>query len=131
MFDRPGVPAPRRGKGRGSVLVVEDEFLVALDLERQLLELGCEVMGPVASMRDARALVAAGAPDLVLLDVALLDGRSAPLAVELRRAGIPFLLITGYGEGHLEDEIFRDAARLDKPCDAGALHAVLGQLLPT
>lgn len=130
MFDRPGVPAPRRGKGRGSVLVVEDEFLVALDLERQLLELGCEVVGPVASMREARALVAAEPPDLVVLDVALLDGRSGPLAAELRRAGIPFLLITGYSDGHLEEEVLLAAPRLDKPCDAGALDAVLDRLLP-
>jgi DNA-binding LytR/AlgR family response regulator len=112
------------------VLVVEDEFLVALDLEAQLLDLGCEVLGPVPSMGEARKLMATQRPDAVMLDVALSDGRSGPLAGELRRAGIPFVVITGYGDGYIEEEVLRLAPRLDKPCMAEVLRAVLDRLLP-
>src|SRR5689334_8220047 len=79
------------------VLVAEDEFVVALDLEVGLRELGCEVVGPAASVAQALALVARERPDAALLDVALLDGNAAPAAEALRSAGVPFVLLTDHG----------------------------------
>jgi CheY-like chemotaxis protein len=130
MVEETGAPAPRHTGTRGRVLVVEDEFLVAIDIEGQLRALDCSVIGLVASMQEARSLIEATRPDLVVLDVALADGRSTPLARELRDAGIPFIITSGYGAGYLEEEIFRNAPRLDKPGDVDSLRLILDGLLP-
>lgn len=63
--------------GRPRILIVEDEGLVALDIERSLKEVGFEVVGKVASADEAMECAAATKPDLVLLDVNIhgdLDG---------------------------------------------------------
>ena len=74
------------------VLVVEDEFLIALDVEDALRELGCEVLGPVSTVAEAVALAVPAACDLAVLDVRLVDGSTAPLAIALQSRDIPFLV---------------------------------------
>jgi DNA-binding NarL/FixJ family response regulator len=57
-----------------SVLIVEDEGLIALDLAVLVEGLGYEVMGPVGSAKDAFALVVERPVDLALVDLNLADG---------------------------------------------------------
>ena len=60
------------GELRGRrVLIVEDEFLIALDIEDALAELGCEVLGPVPTVAEAMRLAEPGRCDLAVLDVRL------------------------------------------------------------
>jgi CheY-like chemotaxis protein len=80
-----------------AVLVVEDEFLVALDLTAVIEELGGVVIGPVTTVVDALALLqdcnAAGA----ILDANLLDRDVTPVAILLVEKGVPFVIHTGTG----------------------------------
>lgn len=78
-----------------SVLIVEDEILIAADLEQILVEGGFVVLGPCGSIDEARALLRQTRPDCALLDCDLFGASSAPLARELRESRIPFAFLTG------------------------------------
>lgn len=103
-------------KGR-AILVVEDEYLIALDIAQMLRERGAEVVGPVARLEDAIALVHKGTCiDGAVLDINLRGKKIYPLAEVLRNAGIPFVFATGYDLA-AEGSTFADVARLEKPVD--------------
>jgi two-component system, response regulator PdtaR len=70
------------------VLIVEDEAVVAFDLEYILRDLGCAPVPSVGSVADAFDAIATERPDVVLLDVRLSDGSSAPFATHLEAQGI-------------------------------------------
>ncbi|MCB4825104.1 HWE histidine kinase domain-containing protein [Roseicella aerolata] len=122
----PDAPPPR-------VLVVEDEALLALELETGLRELGCEVIGPARNLAEASRL-AASEPRLTaaVLDVNLGGGELVfPVADLLAARGVPYLLATGYGSaGPLEGRDAKAAAVLRKPYQRAALAAALAQALP-
>src|SRR5262249_43455384 len=65
---------------RPRILIVEDEAIIATDLQRRLNRLGCEVVGIVAFGEDAVRLATETQPDLVLMDINLqgeMDGTQA------------------------------------------------------
>jgi CheY-like chemotaxis protein len=111
------------------VLVVEDEFLLAMELEALLKEHGCEVLGPAPTVEWALALIYDGKPDLALLDVNLKGLRAAPVAAALRDRGVPFVLITGYGSEQLREAELRAAPRLDKPINSRDLRRAVARAL--
>jgi CheY-like chemotaxis protein len=83
-----------------SILIVEDEPLIAMMLEDFLETLGHKVVASCDSVDEALDHVAAGGFDVAILDVSLKDGRNVwPVADRLAAAGIPFVLATG---GHVE-----------------------------
>lgn len=78
------------------VLVVEDEGLVALEIETFLAGAGHEVVGTAADRAGALALARVERPDLALVDVRLANGDSGlDLAADLTALGVPVLLATG------------------------------------
>lgn len=81
--------------GGWRVLLVEDEFVLALGLSDVLLDLGAEPLGPVASVADALALIE-NVPemDAAVLDVNLGDEVVYPVADALLARGVPFLFST-------------------------------------
>ena len=83
------------------VLVVEDEYLVALEVESVLLDAGCIVVGPFASVEEGLAAAEVEDVDIALLDVNVAGEMVFPVAYLLERAGTPFLFVTGYGEAIL------------------------------
>jgi len=90
--------------GRRSILVVEDEAVVAEDLQHRLVELGYEVAGWAVSGEDAVRLAEETHPDLVLMDVRIrgeLDGIAAARAIR-ERVDIPLIFVTAMDEE--EDE---------------------------
>jgi DNA-binding response OmpR family regulator len=97
------------------ILVVEDEMLIAMLLEEMLEMLGCEVVGPAATLDEAVAAVPANRFDGALLDANLHGRDSSPVAEALREHGIPFILVTGYGRSDLEPTALRAAPRVRKP----------------
>jgi CheY-like chemotaxis protein len=106
------------------ILVVEDEMLVAMNIEDMLLALGHEVAGIAGRLVPALALATEGDFDLAMLDVNLAGETSFPVADVLRDRGIPFVFATGYGiDGIRED--YRAAPVLQKPFRAGELAAAL------
>lgn len=116
-----------------SVLIVEDEFLIADMLSDMVADMGMIVCG-VADTADGAVMSAAQAlPDVVLMDVRLKgqkDGVDAALAIYGARA-CPVVFITGSREPATVQRIRNDhpAALLFKPLNQSALRLVLEKLL--
>ncbi len=92
-------PAPYPAALRGRrVMVVEDELLVAMLIEETLLDCGCEVVGPFSTLETALHAAGEIAVHLAVLDVNLRGQRVYPVAEMLEARGIPFLLMSGYGQ---------------------------------
>ena len=109
------------------IMVVEDEFYIALDLKKTLEAFGVEVIGPFADVDDAFSDLKRQSPDCAILDVNL-SGRSVyDLARLLRERQVPIAFYTGYDQALLPTE-FADEARLEKPVDVEVLKAVIAQL---
>lgn len=114
-----------RGK---RVLVVDDEPIVAMDIEAALTDNGVEVVGPVGSIEGAQALIDAGGFEAALLDVNLGGRKVDELAAALTRLNIPFAFLTGYERKDLP-QAFRQAPMLAKPFSRAEVIAMLGELL--
>jgi DNA-binding NtrC family response regulator len=128
-----GSPVPRRpgGADRSSsrrILVVEDEFLVALLLQGELEALGFSIVGPFTSVTSGIEASRREDFDLAILDVNLGGEMVFPLADELSAHGVPFLFVSGYGEVVLPER-HRAAPRLAKPYDQTALAREIERLL--
>jgi CheY-like chemotaxis protein len=91
-----------------SVLIVEDEPLIAMMLEDFLDSLGHRVAGTIDNLPDGLARAENGGFDVAILDVRLKDSSYVwPLADLLSDRGVPFILATG---GHIEPPPERHAA---------------------
>lgn len=98
------------------VLVVEDEMLLALDLEEGLNDAGCVVVGPAGSLRSALRLSESEEIDAAILDVNLAGERVFPVARLLASRDIPYIFATAYaGTEELYSSELKDAPRLAKP----------------
>ncbi|MGF1469975.1 MAG: response regulator [Sandaracinaceae bacterium] len=109
------------------ILVVEDNILIAMDVEDLIAEQGCTPVGPVATVADGLEAVRNTDLDGAVLDVNLGDERVWPIAELLAQHGVPFVLTTGYSDAEIPDN-FMSRPRLEKPVDAGRLAAALADL---
>ncbi len=124
----PNVPHHQALKGK-RILLVEDNHLVAVEVARMLRALGCEVVGPVATVHETMQFIKNEAADCVLLDVNLNGVSTWTVADELLFRDAPFVFITGYScPGSLPPE-FRHCHWLEKPFDQSALENKLGEAL--
>ncbi|MEX2454936.1 MAG: response regulator [Rhodospirillaceae bacterium] len=80
------------------ILIVEDQYLIAMDMELMAESCGCSVIGSAGNVADALDLVRRETPDCAFLDINLGDERVWPVAERLRDAGVPFVLTTGYAK---------------------------------
>ncbi len=112
-----------------TILVVEDESLVAMLLETILEDMGCTPLGPVSTVEEALKVVAGDAPfDGALLDVNVAGKEVFPVAAALKERGVPFVFSTGYGEGGLPEE-WRGQPTLQKPFTEDAVQQALMKAL--
>ena len=109
------------------ILIVEDEMLVAMNIEDMLLDLGHEVAGLASRLEPALALAAEGQFDIAMLDVNLAGQQSFPVAAILASRGIPFLFATGYGAKGVAEE-YRSYPVLQKPFSAHDLEQALRRI---
>jgi CheY-like chemotaxis protein len=79
-----------------SVLLLEDEYLIALDAEQSLKDFGVEHVEIASTLQEAEKLAAARRFDVALLDVNINGEMSFALAESLRQRGIPVVFATGY-----------------------------------
>lgn len=122
----PAHPGDRPLSGR-RILVVEDEYLIAIEIERWLQEAGAEVAGPVPDAERALALIETEALDAAVLDVHLNGEPAYVIADRLTACGVPYLFATGevrlaegsdyrahavLGKPLLDDELLRAVSRL-------------------
>ena len=110
------------------VLLVEDQMIVAMQIENMLRAAGCEVVGPVGTLQAAITLAHEEALDVAVLDINLDGEKVYPAAEELQTRGIPFILATGYGELTLPEK-WRDQPRLSKPFRREQLEQLLSSVV--
>lgn len=113
------------------VLIIEDESIIALDLENMMTELGHEVVGIAATRDDAVKQATARRPGLILADVRLADGSSGIDAVSeiLRSFDVPVIFITAYPERLLTGERPEPTYLITKPFLPETVKAAVGQAL--
>ncbi|NGM86555.1 response regulator [Parapusillimonas sp. SGNA-6] len=115
--------------GGARVLLLEDEMLVSMILEDALELGGYEVVGPVAKVDHALALINDGEPfDAAVMDLNLGGHSAIPVADVLAVRRIPFLVVTGYGGAALSPP-HQDVPVLAKPFSPSELIAAVHRLL--
>lgn len=110
--------------------MAEDEALILMDLQAMLGDLGCEVVGPVATVDAALAVTRQNELDGALLDINLHGERITPAAEELVARSVRFILCTGYGRNLDDEPAIRDAPRLTKPFTLYSLRAAMTSVFP-
>jgi PAS domain S-box-containing protein len=108
------------------VLVVEDEVIVAFEIEQNLRDAGFEVVGPAARVAEALELLQEFGCDAAVLDINLGTETSEPIALLLSEKGIPFVTVSGYSQDQRPSG-FSGGAFLTKPLRAELLVALLRQ----
>lgn len=97
-----------------SILAVEDEALIAMELEDMLRELGHEVIGPAPTINAALSLLRTTHPDAAVVDANLAGQHAGPIIEALRENGIPVILTSGYEMDELRS-LGLDAPLVRKP----------------
>jgi DNA-binding response OmpR family regulator len=99
------------------LLILDDDYLVAIDVQAMVEDLGAIVIGPVGRLEQARELARTEPLEGAILDVNLNQATTSyPLARELLARGIVVVFLTGYEADSIDAE-FRDIPRIAKPCD--------------
>lgn len=114
-----------------SVLIIEDEPLIAMDLEQLVQDLGHRVTALAATRSEAVAAVMTERPGLVLADIQLADGSSGIDAVAdiLDQYDVPVIFITAFPERLLTGERVEPAFLITKPFRPAAVRATIAQAL--
>ncbi len=108
----PDIDLPLDGR---RILIVEDEYLIAMEVKRWLQRAGAEVVGPVPTVQRALDLIKDDGIDAAILDLNLGDGRTAyPIAERLNALGVPHLFATGDIQVSSASS-YASQPRLDKP----------------
>lgn len=113
------------------ILIIEDEPLIAMDLESLVTEVGHRVLGVARTHAEAVAAVAARQPSLVLADIQLADGSSGLEAVNeiLNTINVPVIFITAYPERLLTGQKPEPTFLITKPFQPETVKAVISQAL--
>lgn len=120
-----------RSQKSARVLVIEDEAIIAMDLEAIVEDLGHDVVATAATADDAVAAARKEHPDLVLADIQLADGSSGVDAVKviLEEMDVPVIFITAYPERLLTGERPEPTYLVTKPFHTEEVVAAIGQAL--
>ncbi|QFI69818.1 response regulator [Sinorhizobium alkalisoli] len=116
--------------GKDRVFVVEDEFLVALQIEEDLVAAGYAVIGPFTTLSASIAASRTELFEVATLDLNLRGELGYPLVDELIERHVPVLLLTGYARSDLPEQ-YRTLPCLTKPFDGTALIRSIRNLLST
>jgi DNA-binding response OmpR family regulator len=113
-----------------SILLVENEPLIAMDMEDMLRSAGYVDVSHVVSVEQAMGWLGARSPAVAILDLMVRDGETTPLAQQLRQAGTPFLIYSGRRrEDGPPHAAFDGAVWLSKPCTQSDLVLAIEQAL--
>ena len=103
------------------ILLVEDQFLIAMEAEGAIEEMNIGQVRTVASVYEALSAIRARLPDVAILDVNLGGESSVEVARVLRARGVPFIFATGYADRTMIPPELRDVPVERKPYSATAL----------
>jgi CheY-like chemotaxis protein len=104
-----------------SVLILEDQVLIALHMEDMLLDLGASACWMVSANAEALQLLETQSPNLALLDFNLGDETSEKTADRLMELAVPFVFFTGYGDGLVIADRFFGTPIAGKPVTKSTL----------
>lgn len=111
-----------------SVLIVEDEVLIALDLQLLLESCGWRVMGPAGTVRDALQLLEVELPTVALLDVNLGDELVTKVAGFLKAHDVPFAVASAYDKPErFGGDVLAGVPNAGKPTNERRILAALEQ----
>ena len=116
---------------RPTVLVVEDEFIIALDLSETVRDLGFRVEGPFADKENAFIAIDRHMPDCAILDVKTADGDVYPLADALADAGVPIIFHSGHIAPDDIADRYPEARTCSKPCPPSMANTAENNAEPT
>jgi CheY-like chemotaxis protein len=113
------------------VLIIEDEPVIAADIEALVRELGHRVLDIAATRSEAAEAVARHTPGLILADIQLADGSSGVDAVKdiLAQLDVPVIFITAFPERLLTGERPEPTFLITKPFQPETVKAAIGQAL--
>ena len=101
-----------------TILVVEDDYILARDMTRTFERSGATILGPVSNVDDALNLLeTASAIDGAVLDINLMGEMVYPVADALRASGVPFVFATGYDANEMPAR-YGHIICLEKPVEA-------------
>ncbi len=114
-----------------NILIIEDEPLIAMDLEALVVDIGHRVQGIARTHKEAVAEVAKNPPTLVLADIHLADGSSGLDAVNeiLSTLTVPVIFITAFPERLLTGDKPEPVFLVSKPFDPAVVKALISQAL--
>lgn len=113
------------------ILIIEDEPLIAMDIEEMVVSLGHRVVGTARTHREATALFNKSHPKMILADIQLADGSSGIDAVNeiLSSTSVPVIFITAFPERLLTGERPEPAFLVTKPFNPDMVKALISQAL--
>jgi DNA-binding response OmpR family regulator len=112
-----------------NILIVEDEALVAMDLELAAENAGAEQVFLATSCEEAMTLIEQEWIDVAILDIALPDGKSLDTAKLLTRRGTSIVFHSGHADPeHIKDD-FPQAEICTKPCGHDEVMAAVAAAL--
>lgn len=114
---------------RPRILIAEDNYLIANEVEEFIRGCGYAVAGSTPSVEAGLALIAEGAVDGAILDIDLAGRTSFPMCRALNAKGVPFLFLTAYGPRAIVPAEFSAAPHLTKPFEPMTLQSVLQDLV--
>jgi len=109
------------------VLIVEDEPLLAWELELSLAAAGAVIIGPASTLSSGMALAEDGDLDAAVIDYRLGQEEAVPLAAMLYQRGTPFVIHTGHGT--TSDGGWWSAPIVRKPSNPDRIVQVLAALV--
>ena len=119
--------AVREAKLAGTVLLVEDNMIIALEAEDMLAALGADDVLVASNVAEALRLLTIETPSFALLDINLGSETSWPIASRLRELGVRYAFATGYNDGIDTPMEHRSAPLVTKPYTKDSLsRAVTG-----
>ena len=107
------------------VLLVEDNFLVAMSIKSMLERFGCSVIGPIAGLSEGLEMALREEIGGAVLDINIAGGDSGAIAEALRERNLPFFFITGLASPGSLSPAFKSVTKLDKPIDEQILEETM------
>lgn len=104
-----------------SVFLVEDELLVAMEIQDLIEEAGLRAEGPYSTVAGARVALDSLTPVCAILDVRLRDGEIFPVADELQARGVPLIFHSGHAAPAQIIERYPNSTICEKPCSPSLL----------
>lgn len=110
------------------IIIIEDEPLIALDLQDLLVDAGFEIAGVAGKLENALALIESTVFDAAIVDANLGGVSSSPAATALTTRGLPFIVLSGYSVKQ-QFAAFPGGHFIQKPCRPAQLIQALNRII--